>query len=211
MVHDGDVINELIDILQYNKGLLTDMPLHPKDKDRRYLLAEGMDIATNDHNSIVKTYVYAMAFARPHSKDDLMRYRDLPDDEELFKFHERASSGFLGDHVARAEVQLFEVYDCLEDELADHNWIVGDTFTDADMTRLVQFFLMTRNRIISFARYPNLERWRKRFMARPLFRRRILDSQPWYALMVCLALVYKAFFTRGSFPTRRSQICMMVL
>ena len=89
---------------------------------------QWMNLATENHTAVVKTYMYAVAF---HSKGPkvMERYAEKQEDEDLLTFHQECEAGFTQSRVLEAERELFAFYDSLEKELGEHQWLVDDRFT----------------------------------------------------------------------------------
>lgn len=197
MVHNGVVITESIDILRYIEEQFPEPALYSSDPSQRQQIDRWMDAATENHNSVVKTYMYAIAFGGDKSPDEMKRYLEQQKDPGLKAFHQQATVGFSQDQIAEAERALFTFYDQLENELSLHRWVVGDNYSYADIAWFVQYFLMQRTGVVNFANYPNIRRWGRMFMQRPSFERGIKNLQPWYAALLCKILTLKAFKRRG--------------
>ena len=63
-------------------------------------------------------------------------YRSLQRAPELLTFHAAATSGngLPRQNVERAETTLFHLFDKVENELSRHRWLVGDSFSLADIS-----------------------------------------------------------------------------
>ena len=196
MVHDGVVITESIDILRYIEERFPEPALYPRDEEERRKVDEWLNLATERHMSVVKTYMYAMAFGSKNPKA-MNDYVDKQEDEELIAFHRESATGFAHSRVLAAERELFAFYDSLEKELGEHRWLVGDRFTFADIAWFVQYFLSERTGVVDFRNYPNIRRWGALVKERPSFQRGVTRIQPWYAPLMCLALSIKSRLRRG--------------
>ena len=203
MVHDGVVITESIDILRYIEEQFGAPPLYPSDAGQREQVDKWMNLATENHNAVVKRYMYALAFGRSKTPEQMKRYRQTQADPELIEFHRRASDGFSEQEVLAAERALFAFYDQLEHELSQHTWVVGDEFSYADIAWFVQYFLMSRTGMINFTNYPKIQRWGSALMQRPAFKRGIRDLQPWNASLICKVLALKSFIKRRRFAPKK--------
>lgn len=137
MVHDGVVITESIDILRYIEEHFPEPALYPSDPDQRQQVDGWMDLATENHNAVVKTYMYALAFD-PKGPEVMEHYVKKQQDPELRAFHEESAAGFSQHRVLTAERELFAFYDRLEAALGEREWLVGDRFTYADIAWFVQ-------------------------------------------------------------------------
>ena len=197
MIHDGVVITESIDILRYIEETFPQNPLYPSDSEKRAQVDRWMDIATEIHVRVIKTYMYALALGGTKKQSDMKAYEQKQKDQELIDFHRETHSGIPKEKILMAERDLFEFFDRLDNELSQHKWLVGDEFSYADMTWFVQYFLMNRTGIVNFANYPNIRRWAEEIMRRPGFKNGVAPFQPWYAPLVCRILFVKAVVRRG--------------
>ena len=155
-----------------------------------------MDLATERHMAVVKTYMYAMAFDSK-SEEVMDDYVGKQQDEDLLAFHQDSAAGFTEAKVLAAERELFAFYDSLEAELDGREWLVGEVFTYADIAWFVQYILNHRTGVVNFRNYPNIRRWGAKIMQRPSFRRGVTGIQPWFASLMCLALGIKSRLRRA--------------
>ena len=205
LVRDGVVITESIDILRYLEERFPEPPLYPSDATARREVDGWMDEATNNHIGVIKTYMYAIAFGGEKSPEEMQRYLEKQrTDAGTAKFHQRASAGFSEDEILAAETDLFAFFDRIESELDQHQWLVGDEYSYADIAWFVQYFLMSRTGVIDFGNYPQIRRWGADVMRRPSFERGIQRLQPWYASLACTVLKLKSRVQRGRPPPRRA-------
>lgn len=93
MVHDGVVITESIDILRYIEERFPEPALYPPDEAGRRKVDEWMDLATERHIAVVKTYMYAMAFDSK-SEDVMDDYVGKRQDEDLLAFHQESAAKY---------------------------------------------------------------------------------------------------------------------
>ncbi|MEM7018814.1 MAG: glutathione S-transferase family protein, partial [Pseudomonadota bacterium] len=103
MVRNGVVITESIDILRYIEAQFPTPPLYPEGSSRRQQVGQWMDGATENHNAVVKTYMYAMTFGGAKSPEEMERYLAQQEDPGLKAFHQQATAGFSQDQISAAE------------------------------------------------------------------------------------------------------------
>lgn len=199
LVHDGVVITESIDILRYLDEHFPEPSLYPADPEQRRQVDEWMDLATENHVGVIKTYMYSSTGVSKKS-EAMDQYRDEQEDPQLVEFHAEAVGGFSESRVLAAERELFAFFDRLERELGQHRWLVGDEFSYADIAWFVQYFLMLRLGLVNFENYPNIRRWGASVMRRPSFESGIRAMQPWYAPLMHRALRFKSRCRRGGPP-----------
>jgi len=203
LVHDGVVVTESIDILRYLEERFPESPLYPKDAAARRKVDGWMDEATHNHTGVIKTYMYAIALGGKKSPEEMQSYLEKQKaDSDTAQFHQRATAGFSEDEVIVAEVALFAFFDRLESELEQHQWVVGDEYSYADIAWFVQYFLMSRTGVIDFENYPQIRRWAADVIRRPSFEGGIQKLQPWFAPVACTVLKIKSRIQRGGPPPR---------
>ncbi len=197
MIHDGVVITESIDILRYIEEKFPEPSLYPSDPEERQQVDNWMDLATDIHLGVIKTYMYSLVFGASKKPEGMKEYAEKQVDPELIAFHEATIKGFSEDTILAAEHDLFAFFDSMEKELGQHQWLIGDEFTLADITWFVQYFMMQRMGMVNFQNYPNVCRWARELMQRPSYKNGIARIQPWYAPLICLVLRIKAWWRRG--------------
>jgi len=198
IVHDGVVITESMDILRYIEERFPETTFYPSDPGDRQQVDKWMDLATENHVGVIKTYMYSLAFGTSKKPEDMEHYREIQKDTELVDFHQHTLDGFSQEEILAAERQVFAFYDGLEKELGEHRWLVSDEFTYADIAWFVQYFLMHRAGMVNFKNYPNIRRWAADFMQRPSFEHGVARLQPWFAPLLCLILRVKSRLRRGA-------------
>ena len=196
LVHDGVVITESIDILRYLEERFPEPALYPRDPEARREVDGWMNIATDNHVGVIKTYMYATVFGSSKKPEDMQHYREIQEDSELVAFHQEALDGFTQDKTLAAEREVFGFFDRMEKALGQHRWLVGDDFSHADISWFVQYYLMTSLGAVNFERYPNIRRWGNAIMQRPSYQRGIKAIQPWYAPAMRGALRLKSTLRR---------------
>lgn len=180
LVHDGVVIIESTDIIDYLDETFPDPPLRSADETEQRKMHEWMRLAAENHIH-VKTYMFAHQIGKRLAKTDaeLAAYRELQNNEELLEFHEENSSaeGLSSERVAKATAVLDDCFSKLERELGAHEWVVGDSYSLADIT-WVPLYVTLNNAQFPFEGYPNIVRWKDAMRARPSFQKGVLDWMP---------------------------------
>ncbi len=180
LVHDGVVIIESTDIIDYLDETFTDPPLRPRDEAEAAKMLEWMRLAAENHIH-VKTYMFARQIGKRMAKSEaeLATYRRLQNNTELLEFHEENSSdeGLSDERVAESARILNDCFSTAERELGQHEWLVGDSFTLADIT-WVPLYVTLNNASFSFDAYPNVVRWKDAVRARPSFQKAVLAWVP---------------------------------
>ena len=106
MVNNGVVITESIDILRYIEARFPAPPLYPDDSHQRQQVDQWMDVATENHNAVVKTYMYAMAFGGAKSPEEMKRYLAQQEDPGLKAFHQQATAGFSQEQIEVSPISM---------------------------------------------------------------------------------------------------------
>ena len=182
LVHDGVVHIESNDIIEYLDDTFPDPPLMPKSPDERAEIHDWLLTATEIHVPAVKTLIYTRKIGkvlRKNEEEDA-KYRSLQRDPELLDFHAHATSGngLPQERVERAEATLYRLFDRVEDELSNHEWLVGDQFTLADISWVPLHFTLIGVDFPFEERYPHVTAWADAIRERPSFREGILRWCP---------------------------------
>ena len=180
LVHDGVVHIESTDIIDYLDETFTEPPLRPASPADQGKVLEWMRLAADNHIH-VKTYMFAHQIGKNMAKteSELAAYRRLQDNEELLEFHEENSSaeGLSKERIANATTILRECFARIDRELGEHEWIVGNSFSLADIT-WVPLYVTLNNAGFPFADFPNVVRWKDAVRARPSFKKAVLEWVP---------------------------------
>ena len=208
IIDNGVIVTESIDILRYIEEKYPEPALYPSDENLRNEVDSWMDLATERHVGAIKTYMYSLALGSTKKPEDMKAYAEKQPDPELIAFHEETMRGFSQEKILAAEREIFSFYDDLEKQLSEHQWLVGDTFSLADITWFVQYFLMRRNGIVDFSGYPEIRRWAGEIKQRPSFIKGIAGIQPWYAPILCMVLRLKSRMRRGGPPPRQPRLAI---
>ena len=177
LIHDGVVIIESTDIIDYLDETFTDPPLRPNGTAAAAEMSHWMRTAAEYHIH-VKTYMFANRLGRrmAKTKAELAAYRELQDNAELLRFHEENSSdeGLSADRVSRATQVLTDCFAGIDCALEEHRWLIGDAFTLADITWIPLYVTLDKAGF-PFSRFANVARWQDAIRARPSFRKAVLD------------------------------------
>lgn len=178
MVHDGQVIVESIDIIDYLDEHFPEPPLRPADDAKHSEMHEWMRRADAAQHSI-KTLTHEFLF-----KPDRMRGEQLAEfmahhkNEELCKFL-RVFGSDEGIPKTEIESELKLQHDefvALDTALDGKDWLIGNQFSLAD----VAWVPNVRRLDIMFyplERHPNLAAWYSGIKERPSYQTGIADSE----------------------------------
>lgn len=181
LVHDGVVIIESDDIIDYIDDAYSNTPLKPADTAARENMYHWLRKAVEIHVKAVKTYIYDKRVGKnmAHAPEEDAKYRGLQTNPELLEFHRRSTTtGFSEDEVRKAESILDECFEALDQELAKHSWIAGDDYSLADIAWIPLYFTLDKLAGYSFSRYTNLADWAQRIESRNSFNAGVLDWWP---------------------------------
>lgn len=180
LVHDGVVIIESDDIIAYIDEKFPEPPLMPTDPEGQAAVRGWLKLATGIHVKAVKTFIYhnKMRSKLAMSDAEMARYKQLQTNSELLEFHQKsASGGFSAQEVAAAQAILDDCFAKVEASLAHHTWIVGDSFSLADIAWVpLHFTLIGAN--YDSDRFPKVSAWAEALRLRPSFQKGVLQWCP---------------------------------
>ncbi len=169
LVHDGQVIIESDDIIDYLDDTFAEPPLKPADADDREAMYYWLHRATSIHLEAVKPYIYAKRVGKrmAHSSEEDENYKKLQTNPDLLEFHRKSTQeGFSDEDIAAAAKVLEECFNDMEKQLDGQDWLAGDAFSLADIAWVPLHFTLEKLAGYSFANYPNISDWSKRLAAR---------------------------------------------
>jgi glutathione S-transferase len=177
LVHDGVVHIESNEIIEYLDETFPDPPLQPEAEEERREMLEWLRTATEIHVPAVKTLIYTRKIGKVLRKNEAedAQYRALQRDPELLAFHAAATSGngLPQEHIDNAEKTLLRLFDKVEAELGQHEWLVGDQFSLADISWVPLHFTLT-GVDFPFDCYPHVSAWADAIRERPSFQEGVL-------------------------------------
>jgi GST-like protein len=177
LVHDGVVHIESNEIIEYLDETFPDPPLQPQVEEERQEMRDWLRTATEIHVPAVKTLIYTRKIAKVLRKNQVedAQYRALQRDPELLAFHAAATSGngLPKENVNKAEETLMRLFDKVEAELSQHEWLVGDQFSLADISWVPLYFTLI-GVDFPFDRYPHVSAWADAIRERPSFQEGVL-------------------------------------
>ena len=181
LVHDGIVIVESDDIIEYIDETFPEPRLRPAEESARQAVEVWLHRATSIHVSAVKTYIYEKRIGgkMAQSGAEQSRYESLQKDKELLEFHRKSSGGgFSQEELDAAKATLDNCFADIEKALAGQDWLVGDAFTLADIAWIPLQITLAVLADYSFDGLTNVESWSQRIAARPSYQRAVLDWWP---------------------------------
>ncbi len=181
LVHDGVVIIESDDIIEYLDEKFREPPLVPKGPGMKEKVHAWLKLATGMHIKAVKTWIYENRVRGMLQMSDEMKtqYRRLQKNPDLLEFHAKASSteGFSKEEIAHAGRTLHENFGKVEAALGESKWIAGDEFSLADIAWIPLHFTLV-GASFSFDPYPRVQAWAGAIRERPSFQNGVLKWCP---------------------------------
>ncbi len=181
LVHDGKVLIESADIIDYLDLEYPDPPLRPTDPTEVEDMLKWMHRAASIHLKAVKTHIYAtrMRGHMSQSTEEKERYERLQTNESLLEFHRKSGSdSFTQEELDVAKATLDECFADLEKTLEGREWIVGDRFSLADIAWIPLYFTLHVLAGYPFDGLPNVSAWAQRIEQRPSYKSAVLDWWP---------------------------------
>ncbi len=177
MVDNGVPITDSIDILYYLEEKYPTPSFLPTNMTEQAEVRHWLDLAGQIHVKGVKTFVYGVSGLVTKNRDDMARYAEMEPDKELVAFHWRSLDGFPQEEIEEALTILESSFKKLEIRLKKHNYLVGENYTLADITWIVQYVLLERKKF-DFSPFPYIQAWAERLRTRPSYKLAITDWQP---------------------------------
>lgn len=170
LAHDGRLVVESVDIIDYLDQVSGDRQLTPAskaDKDAMYALMERADQAQK-HLKIL-TFEFLFSAAPAMDEENANTFQETHRNEWLKAFHRDFRAGFERDRVKLSAIASDEDFQFLDQLLCDgREYLAGATFSLADIAWIPNFH---RFDLIGwpFERYTNLQTWFNRVSARPSY------------------------------------------
>ncbi|NIB40481.1 glutathione S-transferase family protein [Pseudomaricurvus alkylphenolicus] len=208
LVHDGKVIIESTDILEYldeqfpgSCGSLTN------GDGLQHNTLKAMIARANSAQTQIKLLSFEYLF-KPMAKKNRKQLATLEQklrNQELLAFHQRFSSksGVATGELLNNICVMHEHLHTLEQQLSQNSWLAGNRFSIADIAWIVNIH---RLELMHFPldRYPHLVSWTARMKSRPSYRKALVDYQPPAIGIVRCYAWFRSRFGRASF---RHAVC----
>ena len=181
LVHDGKVVIESDDIIDYLDDRFPDPPLKPTDDGDRNDMYYWLRRATAIHLKAVKPYIYHIRVGKrmAHSKEDDENYRSLQKNPDLLEFHRKSTNeGFSDKEIGRAKTTLKDCFAEMEAILEEHDWLAGNRFSLADIAWVPLQFTLHRLANYEFGSLGNVADWSSRLSERNSYRDGIIKWWP---------------------------------
>lgn len=181
LVHDGAVVTESDDIIDYLDQSFPNPPLRPSSATELEKMYNWLHRATAMHVKAVKTHIYEkrVGSSMRQNPEEQSQYQALQSDPELLEFHNKTTTGaFTADELAQAKATLDASFADLEQALDGQEWIAGDSFSLADIAWMPLYFTLGELAGYSFADRPNVQAWADRIARRASFKSGVMDWWP---------------------------------
>jgi glutathione S-transferase len=198
LVDNGVPVTESNDILFYLEEKFPQPSFTPEKQSERESVNDWVNLASQIHMKAIKTYVYGSTGGASKKRSDMARYAEIEPDKELVKFHQKSLDGFPKEEVDAALELLKSVFARMEARLQDHEYLVGNRMSLADITWVPQHVLLSRVGF-DFSPYPSIAAWANRFRGRPAYKTAIMDRLPRIPARVIGPLMKLAFWWRRRF------------
>ena len=180
LVHDGQVIVESNDILQYLDERFPEPPLQPTDPSDRSAMVERL-VESGAVQPAIKTLSHELLF-KPFRKvgpDDIALYRASGANPELADFmRDYAEDGpAWRERGSAASAAMDAALERLDAALRERPWLSGERYGLADVSWVVN----THRLVLAgydFEAFPRLRAWHARAAARPSFDRAVASYRP---------------------------------
>ena len=181
LVNDGELIIESMDIVAYLDERFGGEPLIPVAPDRRARALELVEKAKKVHRSVrfvsFRWSLGKLAVLRP-AEEARLRELELPESpEKLVDFYEGYDSGTIPEETFIKHLRALEQgFAELEQALTDSDFLVGDTFTVADIPWSIKVLRLTECGYPFQQNYPRLAEWFDQVSQRPAFRESVMGK-----------------------------------
>ena len=180
LVHDGQVVIESNDILEYLDDHFPDPPLQPSDPKERDAMRNCI-AASGAFQSTIKVLSHELLFRpfRKVSPEEIALFEREHRDKDLVAFlRDYAEAGPAWQvRVDKAKLELTATLDALEANLRSSPWLSGEAYGLADIS-----WVVNANRLdqahVDLTNWPSLRRWMERATGRPAFQKAVIHYAP---------------------------------
>ncbi len=181
LVHDGVVIIESDDIVDYLDQTFPEPPLRPSDEAEVERMYFWLRRSASIHVKAIKTHIYDKRIrgTMAQSEQEQAAYRKLQTNAELLEFHRKSSSdGFSEEELLAARRTIDECFSDAEAVLAENDWLAGSLFSLADIAWMPLYFTLKELAGYDFEPLPRVQAWADRISRRNSYQRAIIDWWP---------------------------------
>ena len=181
LVHEGKVIIESDDIIDYLNDQFPEPPLKPADAKGRDEMYHWLRRATAIHLQAVKPYIYFKRVGKrmAHSQAEDKKYRSLQTNPDLLEFHRKSTNeGFSEGEIKAAKGVLDDCFSEMDVVLEKQEWLAGDKFSLADIAWVPLQFTLEKLAGFEFDALKNVATWTQRLVARNSYQVGIMKWWP---------------------------------
>ncbi len=181
LVHDGVVIIESNDIIDYLDQTFPDPPLRPSDESELERMYFWLEKSASIHVKAIKTHIYEKSVAgkMAHSEEEEESYKKLQTNPELLEFHRKTSANeFTEEEFLNARNTIDSCFREAETQFADSDWLAGSMFSLADISWMPLHFTLKTMAKYDFEPFPRVRAWADRISQRNSYQRAIVDWRP---------------------------------
>ena len=179
LVHDGVVVIESSDIIDYLDLTFPERPLRPSAPGDLELMYRWLRL-WDDTQIHLKTLSHHLLFGRSRVEQirpQLELAATIVKNDDLITFLREyvSDQGLSKERVEKATKWVSGVLTELDARLQDHEWLAGDAFSLADISWYIDIH---RFQLMKFPiAHPALPSWYGRIEARPSFKKMVLDYE----------------------------------
>lgn len=172
LVHDGVAIHNSFVIMEYVEDMFPEMPLRPSNPLERAKMRLWTWTADDVHHSVI-TLTHSRNLAQPSkalTPTDIERiYAAMTVPARRERWHRTVTHGFDPADIDAALDQISHIMGRLDDALADGPWIVGESYSLADIAMLAIVHRLDEltPELVAPAARPRVADWYRRMRARP--------------------------------------------
>lgn len=179
LVHDGKVVTESNDILAYLDEAFSETSFREVADKKQPEIDNWLKKSGDAHMPGIKTIQYYKrnATAMKKTVDEVALYRRLQKDPAYLEFHGKhdlPGQSFTAEDAETAKNLMDGIFAEMESILSENQWLVGDTYTLADIS-----WSPTITTLMSgdydFDAFPKLMTWYERISKRPSFQKAVLE------------------------------------
>ncbi|MEH6344344.1 MAG: glutathione S-transferase family protein [Bermanella sp.] len=180
LVHDGKVIIESTDIIEYIDQNFPGASFTPENQQERETMEMWLK-TSNTTKSAIKVLSHEFLFKAKAQKSpkQIAQMKANIHNQELIKFSEEFSSkqGLSRDKIIQSIKDFQNAFEKMDNHLAKHTWLAGETFSLADISWMGDVHRMM---LMNFPleKYVHLQSWIKRVQARPSFQKALVAYEP---------------------------------
>jgi glutathione S-transferase len=183
LVHDGVVIVESSDIIDYLDQTFPQPPLRPADPAERERMYHWLKLWDETQLSLkTLSHRYLFPWRAEHVRPHLARFEKLARNPELIEFMREFTSetGLSNERVERATEAVQKALAELNARLESNEWLAGNGFSLADLAWSVDIHRFELIKM-PMENYRGLVRWYATVASRPSFQRMVLDYEAEFA------------------------------